>query len=336
MCFGAISPRFATLQGATHVALSIILDGLFELPEEIQQRAPLAGNVFKYVGVALLLLIMLNMLIVVLMEAFDAVRAAQTHDKYVDNSAGELLQSLPGWRPLRRGVYSPWHRFQSATPASLMHATPPCHTQRPPPRYTPVTIAARPCPSPHLLTRHDLLFEPHTCGVRTMLLWDAMTAAEQAAEEREEEEAEGEEGEEGDARMLTLEKLAQARPPLSISRRDRRDAPASTCPSISASSAQALDLVQPGLRGFAKAVMQTFGMVPETEAEHRHERHSLARSSHSGGGAHRHPQVERMRSMRSTVIPFHDLSPPHRYAIPQLPPATRQAGLRRTIAPCAG
>lgn len=82
--------------------------------------------------------------------------------------------------------------------------------------------------------------------------------------------------------------------------------------------------MQPGLRGFAKTVMQTFGMVPETEAEHRHERHSLARSSHSGGGAHRHAQVERMRSMRSTVIPFHDLSPPHRYAIPQLPPATRQ------------
>lgn len=63
-----------------------------------------------------------------------------------------------------------------------------------------------------------------------MLLWDAMTAAEQAAEEREEEEAEGEEGEEGDARMLTLENLAQARPPLSISRRDRRDAPPRPAP----------------------------------------------------------------------------------------------------------
>lgn len=177
MCFGAISPRFATLPGATHVALSIILDGLFELPEEIQQRAPLAGNVFKYVGVALLLLIMLNMLIVVLMEAFDAVRAAQTHDKYVDNSAGELLQSLPGWRPLRRGVYSPWHRFQSATPASLMHATPPLpytapaaslhprHHRCPPLPFAPPADQARPAlRAAHLRSAHDAALGRHDGG----------------------------------------------------------------------------------------------------------------------------------------------------------------------------
>jgi len=222
--FGLVSESFATLPGSLHVTLCIILDGFYDLPPELEQRTPRAAAAFKYVGVALLALLLLNMLIVVLMEAFDAVRAAQAADKLVDNTAsGELLHALPGWRPLRPGALSAWYRFRTATPWDLAR---------------------------------DLLLEPHTCGMRTAQLWEAMQAAE-ANDDDEYPPVEsslggadggggvsdpGGDGD-GDAAptylMLNVEELAQA-----------------------------LDNVQPGLRVHAKPVMERFGMVPEV-SRHR-------------------------------------------------------------------
>ena len=96
-------------------------------PRATTHRLTSTAAADRYAAVLLLVMLLLNMLIVVLMEAFDAVREAQKEDRLVDNTAsGELLTALPGWQPLRRGVYSPWARLElwlhSLPEEARMHA----------------------------------------------------------------------------------------------------------------------------------------------------------------------------------------------------------------------
>ena len=99
MMFGHFSPRFRSLLTSLYTTSDIMLSSLFEIPDEIVAVTPVLGYLFYYLSTTVLIVITSQLLIAIILQAFDDVRTDMSHDSFIDRD-GEVLEALKGWRKI--------------------------------------------------------------------------------------------------------------------------------------------------------------------------------------------------------------------------------------------
>ena len=97
-----------------------MLSSLFEIPDEIVAVTPVLGYLFYYLSTTVLIVITSQLLIAIILQAFDDVRTDMSHDSFIDRD-GEVLEALKGRARTRRPPARPRARpaSQSAGPRRL-------------------------------------------------------------------------------------------------------------------------------------------------------------------------------------------------------------------------